>query len=428
MQLSLRTDRSLLRATARSTRYLQVTITAPTAPPRDDSGQQARPPVHIGIVLDRSGSMEGDSKYTLAMEAVSQALNMLGANDRFTVVIYDTEVDVIMPSTLATPRAKRDALRRLSDVGPRGGTDLYSGWMTGAAQMLEYFSRESVSRVLLLTDGLANSGVIEPSALVAAGMELRRRGIATSTFGVGSDFDERLLRDIAHDAGGQFYYIESPTQITDMLTSELGEALEVVHRDAVLELMLPPGAEAELLNRYRHRYAAGDHELRIELGDLVSAQELSLIVRLTFPEDREGASTHVRATIAGIDTLTPAAHESLSWVYAGHSANDVQPRDVVVDREVAQLYAARARAEATEANRRGDFRAARQVLEATARRIRSYAHGDPAMVAICRALLAEVEQYSERVMSPREQKQAFYAAEVQSTNRSPEGRKRRQAR
>ena len=57
MQLSLRTDRSLLRATARSTRYLQVTLTAPTAPPRDDSGQQARPPVHIGIVLDRSGSM-----------------------------------------------------------------------------------------------------------------------------------------------------------------------------------------------------------------------------------------------------------------------------------------------------------------------------------------------------------------------------------
>jgi len=52
MQMSLRTDRALLRATARSTRYLLVSLTAPTTAPRD-----GRTPIHVGIVLDRSGSM-----------------------------------------------------------------------------------------------------------------------------------------------------------------------------------------------------------------------------------------------------------------------------------------------------------------------------------------------------------------------------------
>ena len=325
MTLALSTDRRLLRAGVRSTRYLLATVFAPTAPPRAE-----RRPVNAALVLDRSGSMDGDRKFGLAREAVEQALRLLRPEDRFTLVVYDTEVDVLAPAVAASPEAKRMALSRLLDVGPRGGTDLHGGWTTAAAQIGAQLRDDAITRALLLTDGLANHGVTEHRVLVDKAAELRRFGVATSTFGVGADFDERLLRDIAHEGGGNFYFIETPAQIADLLTSELGEALEVVAREAVLHLTLPDGAEAE--------------PLRVILGDLSSAQELPVVVKIRFPEAPLDSVTAVTARLSDRDSALESSTVICEWRYADHRANDVQPRHVIVDREVAAHYAARARA------------------------------------------------------------------------------------
>ena len=422
MRLSLRTDRSLLRATARSTRYLHISLIAPTAEPR-----AGRLPVSIGIVLDRSGSMDGERKFTLARDAVEQSIRMLRPEDRFTLVAYDQEVDTLVTSTLATPEAKRLAMQRMREVGPRGSTDLHGGWTTGAAELSTHLTAESVNRVLLITDGLANHGITDPARLVMFAAELRQRGIATSTFGVGEDFDERLLRDIAREGGGQFYFIETPRQIPDLLTSELGEALEVVCRSAVLQIALPRGARAELLNTFRSTHAVGDNELCVELGDLTSGQELAVVVRIQFPVGREGERESVRVGVGPRDHPEQLARADIGWTYAGQEENDRQPRDRVVDRKVATLYAARARAEATEANRAGDFGRARRVIESTVRRIRAYAHGDAEVERIWRTLEEEAGRF-QTVMSPMSLKSAMYLSESTSRGRTSEGKARRSQR
>lgn len=332
---------------------------------------------------------------------------MLDVHDRFSRVVFDDVVDVIMSNTLATANARRAALRRLAEVTPRGSTDLFSGWMTGATQLMSALSPDSVNRVLLLTDGQTNAGVTEPTALATAAADLRQGDIATTTFVVGDDFDERLLRDLAHQGGGQSYYIAEPTQIAEMLTSELGAALEVVRRNAALQVVLSPGSEVELLNRYRSTLAIGDHELRVELGDITSGQELEFVLRLVFPEDRKGATTRVQVLFAGDDAVASHVSCALDWTYADDDANDTQTRVVSVDRAAAGLYAARARAETTGANRAGDFRSARRVLEATARRIRAYADGDRELEALWRALMADVEALGREPMSAIETKRAF---------------------
>src|SRR6478752_5790468 len=151
-------------------------------------------------------------------------------------------------------------------------------------------------RMSLRTDGLANHGVTDHAALMATASELRVRGVATSTFGVGADFDERLLRDIAHEGGGNFYFVETPAQIPDLLTSELGEALEVVVRGAQLRLELPAGADAEVLNRYRMQRVA-TNALRVELGDLVSGQELNVAVKIRFANGQLGSGAVVTGCV-----------------------------------------------------------------------------------------------------------------------------------
>lgn len=419
MRLSLRTDRRLLRADARSTRYLLASISAPSAPART-----SRLPVNVGFVLDRSGSMDGERKFGLAREAVEQALRLLHPEDRFTLVVYDEEVDVLVPATLATAEAKGLALSRLHAVGPRGSTDLHAGWSAAASQIGAGLRDDVVTRVLVLTDGLANHGITEPRALLAMAGELRRLGIATSTFGVGADFDERLLRDMAHEGGGNFYFIESPAQIADLLSSELGEALEVVVRDAVLRLGLPAGAEAETLNRFRTVRAASE-ELLVHLGDLVSAQELRVVIRIRFAPGASGEATGVECRISERSGVHGVPSSICEWRYADHAANDGQPRDVVVDREVATLYAARARAEATEHNRHGDLERARRALERTADRIGRYSHGDPSLEAIRQSLRDDVHRYAEHAMNPMQLKSAMYVAESARKGRGRDGKARR---
>lgn len=411
--LRLRADRRLIRARGASVRYLLASITAPRAPSREH-----RMPVNIALVLDRSGSMAGESKFSLAVEATRKALQLLVPEDRFTLVVFDDQVDVLMPSSLATMAAKKRALRLLESVEPRNSTDLCGGWMNACEELSDFIADGTISRALLLTDGQANHGETNRDVLAHHAAELNRRGITTSCFGVGADFDERLLRDIASEGGGNSYFIQHAAQIPDFITSELGEALEVVMPRATLAFTIPRGADITVLNRFRARRTQGRTTTLVELGDLVSGQELEVVLRVKFSSGEIDEAVEFRAELGECVT-------SVKFVYADHAANDDQARDVVVDREVARIYAGRARAEATEANRHGDFDRARRALVGTARHITEYANDDAELLSLASALRNEVPQYAEHVMSPMSLKQSFYVAESSVRGRTLDGKARR---
>lgn len=423
MTFSAAADRTLIRAEGASTRYLLASYTAPVAPRRAD-----RLPVSVALVLDRSGSMAGERKFALARLAVEQALQLLRPTDRFSLVVYDERIDVLAPARAATAEAKGAALSALRRIEPRGSTDLHAGWSRGGTELADGLRLDGIARVLLLTDGLANHGETDPGVLAREAGSMRASGIATSTFGVGDDFDERLLRDMAHEGGGHFYFIEHPAQIADQLTSELGEALETTVRHAALQFVMPHGAAARSVNRFRSEHLAGTDRLRIELGDLVSGQEMRAVIAVDFPTGMIGADAVVELSLSGheVHGTTPLEMPvRVAFTYASQDANDHQPRNVEVDRAVATLFAANARAEATEANRHHDFNAARRVLERTANRVASYAGDDTGLQSIARELREAVPEYADVVMDARALKSSFFQAEASVKGRSSEGRVRR---
>jgi Ca-activated chloride channel family protein len=405
MKPNVRIDRRFVRAEAHSTRYALVSFTAPEAPRRAE-----RQPVNVAFVLDRSGSM-GGQKIRLALEAVAQALHLLRPEDRFALVVYDDQVEVIVESTHATREAVGNALRQLARIDARGSTDLGGGWLRGCEQIAAHLGSDSVGRCLLLTDGLANRGITDHDELCHHASELRARHVATSTFGVGSDFDERLLHRMADAGSGHFYFIETAAQIPDLLTSELGEALETVARDAALVAAPPAGLQAEPLNPFPFR-AADDGTVRVALGDLVSGQDVAVVLKLVFPLGANGDTVAARFRLEDRDGVLGDEWEVAGWTFAGHRENDVQERDRVVDRAVAELYAARARAEALELNRAGRFAEARRVLEATERRIRQYAGNDPELQQIAARLREDQSLYEEHMTALAMKKQHFASYNV----------------
>jgi Ca-activated chloride channel family protein len=419
----VRQDRRLIRPTSHSKRFLLAMIAAPRA-----TTERPRPPVNLAIVLDRSGSMSGD-KLRVAKTAVEEAIGRLQPEDRFSVVVYDDRVDVVIESTTASAEARRGAVDRLRTIEARGSTNLGEGWLRGCEQVAGHLAT-GVNRVLLLTDGLANVGMTDADELAHHAGELRARGVSTSTFGVGNDFDERLVQAIADAGGGHFYYIADAPQIRDAITSEVGETLEVVARDVSLEITARDSLRVEPISPYP--VATAGQRTIVSLGDLVSEQVVEVVLRLSFPYGQLGRDTGAIVALTDRDGVFASGGASgteparLTWTYADDRANDEQPRDRDVDRAVARLFAARARQDAVARNRAGDYTGARRVLEATAGRIREYAGHDGDLTDLVENLVREERVFAAPMAEPS-RKQMHFASANMLRSRDASGRSVRRA-
>ncbi len=451
--MHIQTDRALIPAATASERYLQVRISAPPAPA---STGAPRPAVDVALVLDRSGSMDG-SKITMARKAVTHAVRLLKPDDHMAVVCYDDQVDTVLARTPASREAKALVFGRLAQVDARGSTNLSGGWLAGAhelqpavdgalsstqANLLEPVA-SGVKRVLLLTDGLANAGEVDPQALAAAAARLRAEGITTSTFGIGADFDEVLLSRLATDGGGHFYYIEKAGQIPDFFASELGEALEVTARDVVFEIAGSPGVQVELLNDLpaEHVDVAGGPEsrrwkkmekekakgLRVRLGDLVADQELTLmlVVRVKEPPSL-GAGIEAACRLTDRNHVLFAEPMFVDWAVVPVAENDAQPVNQAVLQAVAMLRAERARSHALTANRLGAYDDARRMLDEAIADLQVLAPDDVAVQRLIGALEHDRDEFAE-AMSPLAMKQKHYVSYSISNSRDLEGKATRKA-
>jgi Ca-activated chloride channel family protein len=306
-------------------------------------------------------------------------------------------------------------------VDARNQTNLGEGWLRGCAQVAEYLAHDGVNRTLLLTDGLANVGMTDRDELAGHAAQLRQRGVSTTTFGVGTDFDEVLLQAMATAGGGNFYYIAQAAQIADYVTSEVGEALDVVARDVRLEVATPEGVMVESLSPFPTEERGGC--TAISLGALVAEQELEVVLRLNFPYGEIGRHSGAILSVVSREGSSGDADESvaLDWTYADGKTNDLQERDVEVDRAVARVFAARARQDATRLNRTGQFPAAQAALASVAKRIRSYAGRDPEL----RALVADLETDSSTLaapMAPAALKEMHFQSYASARFRMPDGK------
>jgi Ca-activated chloride channel homolog len=415
--VNVQTDRTLIRSDWKSRRYVLVSFSAPEAP-----RASTRQPVNIAFVLDRSGSM-GGSKIALAKQALVKALHMLRASDRFAVIFYDSRIDVVVPSTPATGEAIATAVRQVEAIEADGNTNLAGGWLSGCEQIARHLDAAQIGTCLLLTDGQANWGITDAAQLETHARELRSRGVATSTLGLGHDFNEDLLQRMADAGGGRSYYIETAVQIGDTLTSELGETLQTVARGAILRVKAPSGVKVDTLNAFEvsrlDELATG-----IRLGNLVSRQIVSVVVRLAFPPEPNGTTAVAFFSVSDEASVLSFPETDVIWTYASDADNDQQRRNVAVDREVARLYAAKAREEALELNRAGEFERAQRRLNATADRIRHYAGKDPALGEILSELADRQVMYA-RHLSTNALKGEHYAHYYLSHMRQADGKARR---
>ncbi|MEM7028418.1 MAG: VWA domain-containing protein [Chloroflexota bacterium] len=402
ISLTTQVDRTLVPANETTQRYLLITLHMP-----DKADKGNRLPLNLGLVIDRSGSMSGQ-KLEYVKEAAIHTVRLLTDEDRVSVTIYDDEVEVVAPSQAVTSSARTDLIKRIRAIRTGGMTNLSGGWFTGCDQIADFMSSDYLNRALLLTDGLANKGVTDHEKLVYEGKQLRQRGITSTTFGVGNDFNQFLLQGIADGSGGHFYFIESPKQIPNYFQGELGEMLDTVAREMTLDLTLPTGVKATILNDVPHEQS--DTRFRLMLGDAYANEARTLVIKLDIAEQSldhtlkmplhlqyEDAQTRQAMTINCPDVVLTVADKK---VCEDQSVNEA------VMTEAAQLEAEKGKMQALEMEYRGDVAGAKRVLQGTGTFLRTMA---PNVAAPLAANLDMMQTEMEEGLTETARKEAHYA-------------------
>lgn len=314
-----------------------------------------RPPLNLGLVIDRSGSMAG-GKIEHARQAAIFAVQQLLPSDRVSVTVFDDKVETIVPNT--TAEAKSRIIGAIADIRSNGQTALHAGWSESAKQVSSHLVKNGINRVLLLSDGHANVGLTVPDQIATDVNRATHGSVSTTTLGLGNDYNEDLLEAMAKSGDGNYHYVESPNQLPDIFQSEL-QGLMRTFGNAVLLGVQPRGgvALAEVLNDFDQ--TPGD---LYKLPNLVAGMPVLAVLRLVVPPlASESVLANVQFEWTEPNATAPrtlSATLSLSGVPS--AAWDALAANVEVEERVALLLVARYKRKATtclEAGNAADARA-----------------------------------------------------------------------
>ena len=375
-----------------------------------------RTPLALSLVLDRSGSMGGD-RLDAAKAASVSAVERLHPDDVVSVIAFDDQVNVVAPPA---PRVRQFQLvQQLSDLDSGGSTNLSGGWLRGRQHMEQAHGmlgslEGSSRRIVLLTDGHANAGIVYPSTLVELARTARAMGITTTTIGVGEGYDDDLLRAMADAGGGNSWYVERPDQAQDVLAEEMGNLLSVSAQGLSVTLTLEDSVAMFATHSSWPATSVGN-TFTFDLGDLYASEPKPVLVELFVPADRLDALATSGAPIATLvvqaDVLLDGGgveHRSMTLGVAA-SLETQSSMVPAVEHAVLLARAAKAREEAARRQREGDADGAQAVMQVMSVSLQSSALvNDPdfggELQAQAQDLQGLAERYERRAFSEVEAK------------------------
>lgn len=252
-------------------------------------GKQA--PLNLAVVLDKSGSMYEGEKLEYVKEAVQYVISQLRPEDICSVVAFAEKGRVVIPAGQITDKdlAKR-VIQNINQIEVGSGTEMSAGIDAATVEVKKNFARDRVNHVILLTDGLTQHEERCREKCRQAADE----GLSFSTIGVGNDFNEKLLIDMANTAGGKSYYIERPKDIPDIFAQELKGVQSVIAQNLRLKVTLTRDIgirrafKVKPLINDLGPLPVADRTVEIKIGDLQQNELQSVLLELVLPSRQPG--------------------------------------------------------------------------------------------------------------------------------------------
>lgn len=379
-------------------------------PPAPDLNNSSRPDLNLSLVLDRSGSMQG-MKMVRAREAAMFCVNQMLATDRLSVVTFDEHIDVLFPSEPVTNKqAMKDLISR---VAARGSTALHEAWVRGGLTVSEGMLDQGINRVLLISDGLANVGITSPDEIVTQAMNLCQRGVSTSTIGIGADFNEDLLMQMAQSGGGNAWHVAEPEDMQRIFQVELEGLIAQFAHTVSLSLIPADGVRVvDVLNDFELTETG-----RYRLPNLQAGSSLDIVVQLRVGAQEAGTQLRLLDLRLGFTPQEAKSAEVLTHAITVEFVSHAEVESLSVTEEVVKavrfLMNARARNEAMNRMDRGDYFGAEHILNdaVSATRVACANFVSmPSVVQECAGLEETARSLRDRLQDKMSRKKLAYAA------------------
>jgi Ca-activated chloride channel family protein len=379
-------------------------------PPELTPFEKSRPDLNLSLVLDRSGSMEGD-KMVRARNAAMYCVDQMLGTDRLSVVTFDDHIDVLFPSEPVNNKAgMKDLIGRIT---ARGSTALHEAWVRGGLTVSEHLLDPGINRVILITDGLANVGVTSTDEIVSQAMGLFQRGVSTSTVGIGAHFNEDLLMPMAHSGGGNAWHVVEPNDIEEIFKFELQGLISRFGHTVSLSLVPADGVRiVDLLNDFELTETG-----RYRLPDLQSGSPLDIVVQLKVGAQAVGTTMRLLDLRLG---FTPQDLKNAEVVrehqiveFAPNYEVERLPKNNEVTKATQFLMNARARNEAMRRMDVGDYSAAEDLIAGSLRQTMTACApmmSTPSVMQEAAALEDALESLKDRAKDKLNRKKLAYAA------------------
>jgi Mg-chelatase subunit ChlD len=203
------------------------------------SGRQAGRPLNVVLLLDNSGSMERADRVAIIREALRVLATQLQSQDTLSVVTFARTARLWVDGVPGTQAGQ--VAEQISGLTPQGGTNLEEAMNLAYQTALRHYMGNGMNRVVLLTDGAANLGDIDPDALKRKAETYRKQGVALDCFGIGWEgYNDDLLEVLARNSDGRYGFINTPEEAATEFAGQLAGALQVAASDLKVQVEFNP--------------------------------------------------------------------------------------------------------------------------------------------------------------------------------------------
>ena len=396
LSLSIGLDRSLAWDAGGSVRYLVADLSA-----HGTAVKGAQPPaVNLALAIDVSTSMSGE-KLEAARATAAAVARALTPRDRLTIVTFSTVSRLLLDARTMDADGRDSALAAIARLQVEGSTNLWEGWLLAGEKVAGAMQAEprASHRVLLLSDGQANNGVMDPRELARHAGEALARGIITSAVGIGDDYDEALLGAMTEAGGGRLHDAEFAREISEVVLGELFEGRTALLERTQLSVVVPANVRAEVVGAWAHKVVPG--AIHVLVGTMLPESSKRVVLRLHCPEGKAGT----------VITLSAAAHGTLpdgAWQVEADEAdvelrladqreNTPQRRDIARSVAAFNAWQADAMRRTIDLNRNRDRRGAKHYLTRELKWMEPYARDLPGSEPLLAELVLLLRRADEEI-------------------------------
>lgn len=358
-RLEVSTPKPVLPVDAKQTVCVKVGVTG-----FEMESDAKRKPLNTAIVLDRSGSMSGES-IERAKEAACAAVELMKSDDIVAVIAYDSDVETIVPATKLGDKDKQEILAKIKKIESGGTTALYEGTRRGGEEVKKFLDKEKINRVILLSDGLANVGPSSPAEAGELGKKLGGKGICVTTLGLGDGYNEDLMLKLSQSSDGNHVYITKASNLVEVFDEEFQTATKVVAQEISCRLICEKGVKPlRILNR---EGKIDGQTVSFDWNQIYAGHERYVLIEVEVPAGEDGEEKKIATARVSYANMQTNATDELSGTLSIKYSSDEKKITESINKKVMEEYALQTanleNIEAMKLRDSGDVEGARQRLK-----------------------------------------------------------------